>query len=294
MKAAREGAQMVEFISLEQAVNAIAPYVQFAAFAAPQTAFPDPAFQLAADAFWMGCCAPLDDIRRRSMAAWTLNRALNDPDVPAPRWLTCSPSVGFPVLSGQIVDAGVHVLRILAHTWSVVEAACVRLVKDAAAASRADLLSPDVIAQFELDAIGVLNLSSQRGYRHWGFSRAEFIPFLDRHDIGHSLLPPVSERTSASLVDGHVSSNGQTGHLKIGANDKELTDAFIAKRAREIHLTDKALVKGKIAESIAGEMKNSGHAGERGRYLSAATVEKAIPAGLTGGRAKNGRKARQR
>ncbi|HDR9512053.1 TPA: hypothetical protein QDC03_007299 [Burkholderia cepacia] len=80
------------------------------------------------------------------------------------------------------------------------------------------------------------------------------------------------------------------GTLRIGKNDKESTDAYITRRSNEMYHEGTARTKAEIAKALESEMKDAGYRGERGD-LSAATIERAIPAGLTGGRAKNGRKA---
>lgn len=77
--------------------------------------------------------------------------------------------------------------------------------------------------------------------------------------------------------------------LKMGTNSKEAMNAHIETRARAMYVENPSLNKGGIAKAIAEELKRAGHSGERGDYLSAATIEKAIPAGLTGGRAANGK-----
>lgn len=78
--------------------------------------------------------------------------------------------------------------------------------------------------------------------------------------------------------------------LVIGSNSKASINAYVDRRSREIFSAGQATDKGPIAEIIAKELEAWGHASQSGKYLSAATIEKAIPAGLTGGRAKNGRK----
>jgi hypothetical protein len=77
--------------------------------------------------------------------------------------------------------------------------------------------------------------------------------------------------------------------LEMGTNSKEAMNAHIETRARAMYVENPSLNKGGIAKAIAEELKRAGHSGERGDYLSAATIEKAVPAGLTGGRAANGK-----
>ncbi|WP_129112207.1 hypothetical protein [Burkholderia pseudomallei] len=97
--------------------------------------------------------------------------------------------------------------------------------------------------------------------------------------------------TSAGIIEvvTEASNAAATASLRMGTNNKEAMDAYINTRARAMYAGNPRLTKGNIAKAIAEEFKNAGYSGERGDYLSAATIEKAIPAGLTGGRAANGR-----
>ncbi len=82
--------------------------------------------------------------------------------------------------------------------------------------------------------------------------------------------------------------------LQAGTNSKASLDKYIQVRAKEILTRDRTTTTNrKIATEIAGELKDGRHLGERGNYLSVETIIKAIPAGLTGGRKKNGRKSNQ-
>ncbi|WP_442808657.1 hypothetical protein [Trinickia soli] len=86
-----------------------------------------------------------------------------------------------------------------------------------------------------------------------------------------------------------ASNTGAATALKMGTNSKEAMNAHIETRARAMYVENPSLNKGGIAKAIAEELKRAGYSSERGDYLSAATIEKAIPVGLTGGRAANGK-----
>lgn len=75
-----------------------------------------------------------------------------------------------------------------------------------------------------------------------------------------------------------------------GRNDKAVIDAYIDRRARVIFTAGEASTAGEIAELLKTELESKGFRGERGTFLRPRTIESAIPKGLTGGRAKNGRK----
>jgi hypothetical protein len=99
-------------------------------------------------------------------------------------------------------------------------------------------------------------------------------------------VPSVSGITKVVTA---ASNAGAATALKMGTNSKEAMNAHIETRARAMYAENSGLNKGNIAKAIAEELKRSGYSGERGDYLSAATIEKAIPTGLTGGRAANGK-----
>jgi hypothetical protein len=103
--------------------------------------------------------------------------------------------------------------------------------------------------------------------------------------------PPTAESTATRAANNE---GAQATVLHIGINSKTSLDAYIRQRSREMYSADQSLTKGKIAQDIAAELRTKGYQRERPTddclYLSAATIEKAIPAGLTGGRAKNRRK----
>ena len=114
---------------------------------------------------------------------------------------------------------------------------------------------------------------------------------LSSYNATSSAQPREPVSTAATGKGGN-----QARRLVIGPNSKASLDAFIETRARAIHRADNSLTKSEIAKSIATELESKGHKRERPTddepYLSVATIEKAIPAGLTGGRANNGRKKR--
>ncbi|SAL02193.1 hypothetical protein AWB80_08299 [Caballeronia pedi] len=86
-----------------------------------------------------------------------------------------------------------------------------------------------------------------------------------------------------------TNSSRDNAGLRIGRNSKASVDAYIKLRARELYDAGRASDCTTLATIIATEMQTNGWHGER-RQLSASTVAKAIPAGLTGGRSKNGRR----
>jgi hypothetical protein len=83
--------------------------------------------------------------------------------------------------------------------------------------------------------------------------------------------------------------SAEAAPLHIGANCKTAFNAYVARRAREIYKAGEAVNRRAIAGIIEAEMKTNGWRSERGQP-SVATIEKEIPAGLTGGRKRNGRK----
>jgi len=110
--------------------------------------------------------------------------------------------------------------------------------------------------------------------------------------LGFELREVVSQvAMETTAIDAPTDEAGTPVRLTISPNPKASIDAHIARRAREIFDAGEASGKGSIARIIEAELRTAGHRGERGDYLSAATIEKAIPTGLTGGRAGNGRKA---
>lgn len=96
--------------------------------------------------------------------------------------------------------------------------------------------------------------------------------------------------TAQDIATTANATDAEPAKLQIGPNPREVLDPHIAARARKLHTADKTLTMNAIAAQIRGELKGAGYTGERGDYLSVATIEKAIPPGLTGGRRKNGRK----
>ncbi|CAG9264434.1 hypothetical protein PUN4_460019 [Paraburkholderia unamae] len=96
--------------------------------------------------------------------------------------------------------------------------------------------------------------------------------------------------TARDIATTASATNAVPAKLKIGANPRDVLDTHIAARAHELHAADNTSTMHAIAAQIRGELEGAGYAGERGDYLSVATIEKAIPPGLTGGRRKNGRK----
>ncbi|MDN7558126.1 hypothetical protein [Burkholderia orbicola] len=135
----------------------------------------------------------------------------------------------------------------------------------------------------------------------WGYLRAHaaFINegMLAREKVdGH--IPETPTRISSVSESASVSDSpdvsSSSGFLHIGHNDKADVLAYIERRSREIRsegATIKTCTKMDIAKIIADEMKTKGYRGDRNAFLSASTIVRNVPTGLTGGRARNGRKA---
>ncbi|KVO60792.1 hypothetical protein WT77_22865 [Burkholderia stagnalis] len=140
----------------------------------------------------------------------------------------------------------------------------------------------------------------QKG-KAWGYLRAH-VAFINegmmaREKVGdHMRETParISSVSESASVSGAPDASNQSGFLRIGHNDKGAVLAYIERRSREIlseGATTKAYTKMDIAEVIAGEMKAKGYRGDRNAFLSASTIVRNVPTGLTGGRVRNGRKA---
>ncbi|MEW9581379.1 hypothetical protein [Paraburkholderia sp. DGU8] len=108
------------------------------------------------------------------------------------------------------------------------------------------------------------------------------------HHVGVSPIPGGDNEISL----GGATATIETGRLTLGVNNKVSIDAYIVRRAWEMYRADASLTRTKIAKNIASELKVGGYSGERGNALSAGTIYKAIPTGLTGGKSRNGRKKR--
>jgi hypothetical protein len=81
--------------------------------------------------------------------------------------------------------------------------------------------------------------------------------------------------------------------LQIGRNNRDCIVTYVQSRAPEIFAEGQITTAIGIGKAIATWLEDKGYKGERGGYLSAGTIIKHIPAGLTGGRSKNGKKTRK-
>ncbi|MFM0011645.1 hypothetical protein [Paraburkholderia sediminicola] len=136
----------------------------------------------------------------------------------------------------------------------------------------------------------------------WARRKGFKVPWLESaRELG--FIKIVEDLTSAtptrapdlSATDAPPAVGGQAVSLNIGSNPKIALKAYIARRARVIFSANETVAahtREGIAEVIAAEMRTNGYRGTLGEYLSAATIVRAIPAGLTGGRARNGRNTR--
>ena len=108
--------------------------------------------------------------------------------------------------------------------------------------------------------------------------------------------PATTDRRPGVGNPGSASTHpdGQAVGLEVGRNGREAITTHVELRAREMHRAEPSLTRQKIAMAIASELEHRGYAGELGRYLSVPTIVKRIPSGLTGGRARNGSKRRDK
>lgn len=98
--------------------------------------------------------------------------------------------------------------------------------------------------------------------------------------------------TNPQHAEQHVgaAADVEKAALRLGSNSKAAIDDYVERRAREIYRNGEASNNSAIAKIIHDELQARGYRSER-TQPSVATIIKAIPAGLTGGRAKNGRKS---
>jgi len=109
---------------------------------------------------------------------------------------------------------------------------------------------------------------------------------------GNETTLHVSEPEDFALASNpQMAEVGDNSRLALTPNSKADIDDYIARRAREIFSAGEATTKGEIAAIIADELKSKGYRSDC-KYLSAATVERAIATGITGGRRNNGRKSK--
>ncbi|MGT2458789.1 hypothetical protein ACU4GI_38955 [Cupriavidus basilensis] len=150
-------------------------------------------------------------------------------------------------------------------------------------------LPSDHAAELEsvLEPTWLVGAEAHRAWReqlHQAIARGELLALCPV-----TKLPMVSKaRPSKDDNPLEVGDRHPAPMIGIGTNSKACTDAYIRRRAQEVYAARAAMTMQGIAEVIAREMKANGYRGERGEYLDPATVVKAIPAGLTGGRRKNG------
>ncbi|SOE81322.1 hypothetical protein SAMN05446927_4600 [Caballeronia arationis] len=132
-----------------------------------------------------------------------------------------------------------------------------------------------------------LEIAQQRGlvYHQWVDEWLEAVAQIARSTSGPKPRAQHHDLAS-SRPDG-----GQPLRLRIGPNSRKSIAAYVGERSSELYRNDASLTKQGIATTIATELKNDGYSGERGEYLTAATIVRLMPPGLTGGRAKNGRKS---
>lgn len=110
--------------------------------------------------------------------------------------------------------------------------------------------------------------------------------------------------SSAALQTGAENNQGNTTEvpsnvaaagnmfLRTGNNRRADLKAYIEQRAPEVARGLVGSPTGeKIAQALDAELRRFGYQGERD-FLSVSTITRLLPTGLTGGRAKNGRKAR--
>jgi hypothetical protein len=81
--------------------------------------------------------------------------------------------------------------------------------------------------------------------------------------------------------------------LKRGRNERPVMEAYIEERSTEIARENSSLRMLAIAMQIETELSSNGYEGDRGP-MTAANIRRAMPEGITGGRARNGRKLNRR
>ncbi|SAL49971.1 hypothetical protein AWB67_02291 [Caballeronia terrestris] len=131
-----------------------------------------------------------------------------------------------------------------------------------------------------------LEIAQQRGlvYHRWVDEWLEAVAQIARSTGGLKSHARYHDRASPR-PDDHV-------RLEIGRpNSREAIATHVEKRSRELYRDNTLLTKEEIATTIATELKANGYPGDRRTYLKAATIVRLMPPGLTGGRAKNGKKS---
>ncbi|MEM5427200.1 hypothetical protein [Cupriavidus oxalaticus] len=103
--------------------------------------------------------------------------------------------------------------------------------------------------------------------------------------------PERTEEASQGVLDASDeqtgdSQNGEVPRLAVGRNSRTAVMAYVAHKARQLREGRDRLpnLAGKILDTMKGCQN------ERGEEYSVATIVRMIPAGATGGRAKNGRR----
>ncbi|MGF6870615.1 hypothetical protein [Paraburkholderia sp. MM5477-R1] len=110
--------------------------------------------------------------------------------------------------------------------------------------------------------------------------------------------PPAAAHDIASATDAGEAIGNEIARIQMGRNTKEVMDAYIQSRARHIYANQwlyadhktRPDTKQGIAAIIATEMERNKYRSDRDKVLGASTIVKEIPKGLTGGRAKNGKR----
>lgn len=119
--------------------------------------------------------------------------------------------------------------------------------------------------------------------------------------VGAQVTPsraPASPPWDSERVTGNVArSDGLPPELRMGVpNSRESLTAYIAWRARQMNAAGETNGT-KISETIAAELREKGYWRERptedNPYLSAASVYRLLPKGVTAGRASNGGRSRK-
>jgi hypothetical protein len=132
-----------------------------------------------------------------------------------------------------------------------------------------------------------LEIAKTRGLVNhpWVEAWAEAVAQIARSTSDH-----MSQNNDRDLASSRSDASQPVG-LAIGRNSRESIAAHVKERSSELYRADKSLTKEKISQAIATELKAKGYSGERSQYLTATTIVRLMPAGLTGGRAKNGKKS---
>ena len=173
----------MDFVSLAEAVEAIADHIQVGPPLESRATFPDAAFQAAADSFWQSNRGGFERWQKQSHAAYLLNRALHYPDTRKPRWFAYSQTKRFHVQADETASTGIDLLtRQSNHAMNVVTH-CASHVREASATQdpgRLDTGFPRSIARIKPEEL--------RASLEIGFLRNELVALLDQQGIRHTLM----------------------------------------------------------------------------------------------------------